>query len=125
LDWSTLNTTSGIGILLSFAPSTSGPARGTGNIFSDENIPLGSIGQRPGRCEDRGRPAAGPGGQVVVARLLLGEPLEQITEHGRVVIADPGHERRLLAIDGAGQLAVQGPAARRHEDKHPPAVPEV
>src|SRR5438270_5744421 len=45
-----------------------------------------------------------------LAPLRLGEPFEQITEHRCVIIADPGHERRLLAVDGAGELAVQGPA---------------
>src|SRR2546430_172078 len=60
-----------------------------------------------------------------LAQLRLGEPFEQITEHRCVIIADPGHKRRLLAVDGAGELAVQGPAAGRRKDQHAPAVSEV
>ena len=60
-----------------------------------------------------------------LAQLRLGEPFEQITEHRRVIIADPGHKRRLLAFDGAGELAVQGPPAGRRKDQHAPAVPEI
>src|SRR3954447_2238733 len=70
-------------------------------------------------------PAAGGGGQIALAQLRLGEPSEQITEHRCVIIADPGHKRRLFSVDGADELAVQGPAARRRKDQHAPAVSQV